>query len=420
MEDYEYNVDNSYNTDDADAFNTGVVKIKVVGVGGGGGNAVNRMIQAGITSAEFVVVNTDKQALYMSDAHKKIQIGEKLTKGLGAGADPNIGAKAAEESKEQLKEMLKGVDLLFITAGMGGGTGTGAAPVIASLSREMGILTVAIVTKPFGFEGARRMNNALQGIDRLREYVDALLIIPNDKLMKVLPKAITVVQAFKEADEVLRKGIQGISDLIATPALINLDFADVKNIIKDTGFAHLGVGEGEGENRAITAVQQAVQSPLLETSIVGASGVIINIMGGLDMQLEEVDIASNLVHSVVDPSANIIVGAGIDDKLDGKMVITLIATGFNGKDAVNNDAMNEDMQERLNRLKKKQPEPEKNEQKSAYSPFNNMQGMNGMQGMGGMQNNNAIPQRQQNEMPSQNDRENELPAFIRKLKQNRN
>ena len=336
-------------------YNTGIVKIKVIGVGGGGGNAVNRMIEAGITSAEFVAVNTDRQALCISDASETVQIGEKLTKGLGAGADPNIGAKAADESREDLKKMLEGVDLLFITAGMGGGTGTGAAPIIASIANELGILTVAVVTKPFGFEGRRRMDNAVQGIQRLREYVDALLVIPNDMLMEVLPRNTPIVKAFKEADEVLRKGIQGISDLIVTPSMINLDFADVKSIIKNTGLAHLGVGEGVGENRAITAVRQAVQSPLLETSIVGASGVIINIMGGMDMSLDEVYSASELVHTVVDPSANIIIGAGVDEKLQDKIIITLIATGFKAKDdsqlSSNNDRINsaiEDFKSRQN------------------------------------------------------------------------
>lgn len=414
MNEFEEKIEESTAGYDVSGANAGIVKIKVVGVGGGGGNAVNRMIDAGITSAEFAVVNTDKQALFMfSDKCEQVQIGEKLTKGLGAGADPNIGAQAAEESKEKLRNMLKGVDLLFITAGMGGGTGTGAAPVIASLSREMGILTVAIVTKPFGFEGARRMNNAVQGIDRLKKYVDALLVIPNDKLMKVLPKGIKIVQAFKEADEVLRKGIQGISDLIATPSLINLDFADVRNIIKDTGSAHLGVGVGEGEDRAVEAVKQAVQSPLLETSIVGASGVIINIMGGYDMQLEEVDVASNLVHSVVDQSANIIVGAGIDSNLDGKIVITLIATGGKKENSNNKDA--EDIEEKLGRLKKKSDIAD-----DVYVPL----------GATSNQNANAMPNsfnrpvnNNVNVKPVDtqiNEKEDDLPAFIRKLKANRN
>lgn len=395
-----------YLDDNANDKNTGIVKIKVVGVGGGGGNAVNRMVDAGISSAEFVVVNTDKQALLMFDTRKceTLQIGEKLTNGLGAGADPKKGEMAAEESKEMLKKMLEGVDLLFITAGMGGGTGTGAAPVIASLSREMGILTVAIVTKPFAFEGSRRMNNAMKGIEKLKEYVDALLIVPNDKLMQVLPKNTPIVQAFKEADEVLRKGIQGISDLIATPSLINLDFADVKNIIKGPCSAHLGVGEGEGENRAITAVQQAVKSPLLETSIVGASGVILNIMGGLDMTLEEVDIASNLVHSVVDEGANIIIGAGIDSSLQGKILITLIATG-GIKDAVGGSNVDTGIEDTLGRLRNRNVEKEE----SVYVPLGEL-------------NKKPVERQMPNisrpvEQPKVDD--DNMPAFIRKLKANR-
>ncbi len=378
-----------------------IIKIKVIGVGGGGGNAVNRMIDSGITSAEFAVVNTDKQALLMFRKKcQTIQIGEKLTGGQGAGADPKIGEMAAQESKDKLKEMLKDVDLLFITAGMGGGTGTGAAPVIASLSREMGILTVAIVTKPFGFEGSKRMNNALKGIEKLREYVDALLIIPNSKLMQVLPKSTPIVQAFKEADEVLRKGIQGISDLIATPSMINLDFADVKNIIKGPCSAHLGVGEGEGENRAITAVQQAVKSPLLETSIVGASGVILNIMGGYDLTLEEVDVASRLVHDVVDESANIIIGAGIDSRLDGKILITLIATG--GIKDENGANLEAGFSEKINKWQDRTAEETgyvplsetAKQERPAYTPNQNNFG--------------------QREMPSNDS--NQVPAFIRKLK----
>lgn len=396
-----------YMDDNANDKNTGIVKIKVVGVGGGGGNAVNRMVDAGISSAEFVVVNTDKQALLMFDTRKceTLQIGEKLTNGLGAGADPKKGEMAAEESKEMLKKMLDGVDLLFITAGMGGGTGTGAAPVIASLSREMGILTVAIVTKPFAFEGSRRMNNAMKGIEKLKEYVDALLIVPNDKLMQVLPKNTPIVQAFKEADEVLRKGIQGISDLIATPSLINLDFADVKNIIKGPCSAHLGVGEGEGENRAITAVQQAVKSPLLETSIVGASGVILNIMGGLDMTLEEVDIASNLVHSVVDEGANIIIGAGIDSSLQGKILITLIATG-GIKDAVGGSNVDAGIEDTLGRLRNRNIEKED----SVYVPLGELNKKPAER---------QIPKMSRPvEQPKVDDDDN-MPAFIRKLKANR-
>lgn len=317
---------------------SGMARIMVVGVGGGGNNAVNRMIAAGIESAEFVAVNTDAQALLLSNAKTKLQIGEKLTRGLGAGADPNIGTKAAEESRDAIKAALEGVNLVFITAGMGGGTGTGAAPVIASICRELNILTVAVVTKPFQFEGKRRMSNALQGIERLREYVDTLLVIPNDKLLTIMPKGTPIVKAFQEADDVLRKGIQGISDLIVTPALINLDFADVRNVMKNTGLAHMGVGVGSGENRAIAAVKEAVNSPLLETSIVGANGVILNVTGDLNMSLDEVNEACRLVQEVVSDSANIIFGAGINDELRDQIVVTLIATGFkNNEQAAGND-----------------------------------------------------------------------------------
>lgn len=405
MNGFENNMSN-YGDSTIDA-STGIVKIKVVGVGGGGGNAVNRMVDAGITSAEFAVVNTDKQALLMFDRAKcqTIQIGEKLTNGLGAGADPKKGEMAAEESKEALKKMLDGVDLLFITAGMGGGTGTGAAPVLASLSREMGILTVAIVTKPFGFEGAKRMNNAMKGIEKLKEYVDALLIVPNDKLMQVLPKNTPIVQAFKEADEVLRKGIQGISDLIATPSLINLDFADVRKVIKGPCSAHLGVGEGEGENRAITAVQQAVKSPLLETSIVGASGVILNIMGGLDLTLEEVDIASNLVHSVVDEGADIIIGAGIDASLQGKILITLIATG-GIKDSVGANNVETGIEDTLGRLRNRNVEKEE----TVYVPLGELNKKPSAP---------VMPTSRPTAEPAKNDDDDNLPSFIRKLKANR-
>ncbi len=306
-----------------------VCNIKVIGVGGGGNNAVNRMVNAGIKSAEFVAVNTDKQALLMSKAQHRIQIGEKLTRGLGAGADPEIGYKAAEESKEVLADMLKDTDLVFITAGMGGGTGTGAAPVIASLAKEMGILTIAVVTKPFGFEGIKRMENAEKGIKALKENVDTLVVIPNDKLLRVVPKG-TFLDAFRTADEVLRQGIQGISDLIVIPSMINLDFADVKTIMKGKGLAHMGIGRCQGENRTIEAVRQAVSSPLLETTIEGATGIILNIKGGLDLTLQEVEEACSLVKDVVDPSCNIIFGTGIDETMQEEVEITVIATGFSG------------------------------------------------------------------------------------------
>lgn len=307
---------------------SGKAKIKVIGVGGGGNNAVNRMIAAGITSAEFVAVNTDFQALTLSNAPTKVQIGAKLTGGLGAGADPNVGEKAAEESREELRALLKDVDLLFITAGMGGGTGTGAAPVIAALSKELGILTVAVVTKPFAFEGKRRMHNAIQGIENLRGSVDTLLVIPNEKLLEVLPKGTAMLESFIKADDVLKQAIQSISELIVTPTVINLDFADISAIMRKKGLAHMGIGIGEGPDKAIEAVRNAVESPLLETNIEGASGVILHVMGGKDMALDEVADASRLIEDIVDPAANIIFGTGFDENLENKVQVTLIATGF--------------------------------------------------------------------------------------------
>lgn len=307
-------------------------QIKVFGVGGGGNNAVNRMIAANIKSAQFYAVNTDKQALMMSKAKDTIQIGSKLTRGLGAGADPEIGRRAAEESKTEIAEKLKGADLVFITAGMGGGTGTGAAPVIASIAKEMGILTIAVVTKPFGFEGRHRMENAEIGIANLAKSVDTLVVIPNDKLLKVVPKGTPIVEAFEYADDVLRQGIQGISDIIATSSTINLDFADVRTVMKNRGLAHMGIGEGTGENRNIEAVRMAVASPLLETSIEGATAVIINVTGGHDMTLDEINTAVSLVKQAVDDSANTIFGATIDEKYNDKLIITIIATGFKNSD----------------------------------------------------------------------------------------
>ncbi len=308
-----------------------VANIKVIGVGGGGNNAVNRMIEANITSAQFIAINTDKQALLLSKAEHRLQIGEKLTRGLGAGADPDVGQKAAEESKASIQEILKDCDLVFITAGMGGGTGTGAAPVVAQIAKEMGILTIAVVTKPFGFEGRRRLENAEKGIENLRKYVDTLVIIPNDKLLKLVPQKTPIIEAFLYADDVLRQGIQGISDLIVTPSLINLDFADVRSVMKNTGLAHMGIGHAKGENKTIEAVRQAVSSPLLETTIEGATGVILNVKGGLDLPLDEVYEAANLVREVVDPSCNIIFGSGIDEGMNDEVEITIIATGFQNK-----------------------------------------------------------------------------------------
>ena len=302
-------------------------QLKVVGVGGAGNNAVNRMIQYGLRGVEFIAINTDKQALYLSRANQKIQIGEKLTKGLGAGADPEIGRKAAEESRDQISQALKGADLVFITAGMGGGTGTGAAPVVAECAKEMGILTVGVVTKPFKFEGKVRMRNAESGIQNLKPAVDTLITIPNDRLLDVV-KTSSLVDALRVADDVLRQGIQGISDLIAVPSMINLDFADVKSVMKEKGMAHMGIGVASGDKRAIEAARQAVESPLLETTINGAKGVLMNITGGADLGLFEVNEAAELIQATADPDANIIWGAGIDDEMGDSLRITVIATGF--------------------------------------------------------------------------------------------
>ena len=306
-----------------------VANIKVIGIGGGGNNAVNRMISANITSASYVAINTDKQDLLMSNADQRLQIGEKITRGLGAGADPDTGFKAAEESKASITEILKDTDLVFITAGMGGGTGTGAAPVIAQIAKDMGILTIAVVTKPFSFEGRRRLENADRGLENLKKYVDTLVVIPNDKLFQLVPKGTPIIEAFRYADDVLRQGIQGISDLIVTPGLINLDFADVRSIMKNKGLAHMGIGHAKGENKTIEAVRQAVSSPLLETTIEGATGVLLNVKGGLDLPLDQVYEAADLVKQVVDPTCNIIFGSGIDDAMNDEVEITIIATGFN-------------------------------------------------------------------------------------------
>lgn len=302
--------------------------IKVMGVGGGGCNAVNSMIESNINSAEYIAVNTDNQALLLSKAGKCLQIGEKLTKGLGAGSNPDIGEAAAEETKEEIEAVLKGTDLLFIAAGMGGGTGTGAAAVIARIARELGILTIAVVTKPFSFEGKVRNENANKGVANLKKYVDTLVIIPNDKLLQFLPEHIGMLDAFKVADDMLKQGIIGIVDLIATPSLINLDFADVNTVMRNQGLAHMGVGRAKGENRVIEAVRQAVSSPLLETTIEGAKSVILNVTGGKDLMLSEVNEAAVLVQGIIDSGANIIFGATIDDNMCDEVKITVIATGF--------------------------------------------------------------------------------------------
>ena len=311
-----------------------VVSIKVVGVGGGGGNAINRMVDSGVAGVEFVAVNTDKAALFLSKANKKIQIGEKLTKGQGAGASPEKGQNAAQESKDEIKEALKDTDMVFITAGMGGGTGTGAAPVIAQIAKEMDILTVGIVTKPFGFEGKRRMEQAEIGISELRQNVDSLIVIPNERLKYVSDQKITFKNAFAIADDVLRQGVQSISELINATAFINLDFADVTSVMKDAGYAHMGVGIATGRDKAELAAKAAVSSPLIETSMDNATGVIISVVGSPDIGLEEVDQASMIIHDMCDPDANIIFGTQIDESLEDEIKVTVIATGL-GEDKKN-------------------------------------------------------------------------------------
>ena len=317
-----------YNDDGNITMMDGTATIKVIGVGGAGNNAVNRMIEAGIKGVDFIAVNTDRQALQTSRANTKIQIGEKITRGLGAGANPDIGAQSAEESKAEVSEILRGADMVFVTAGMGGGTGTGAAPIVAQVAKEMGILTIGVVTKPFTFEGKKRLSQAERGVESLKGKVDTLVVIPNDKLLQIIDRKTSIIEAFKMADDILRQGVQGISDLIAIPGLVNLDFADVKTIMLNQGMAHMGVGNASGENRAEDAAKQAIQSPLLETSIEGAKGVIINITGGEDLGLHEVNTAAELVQRSVDPEANIIFGTVTDTNMTDEIQITVIATGF--------------------------------------------------------------------------------------------
>jgi cell division protein FtsZ len=303
--------------------------IKVVGVGGGGTNAVNRMVDAGLRGVEFIAANTDAQALAMCDADIKLQVGHELTKGLGAGANPEIGHGAAAESRDDIKEALKGADMVFVTAGEGGGTGTGAAPVIAEIAKnEIGALTVGVVTRPFSFEGAQRSRQAAEGIDHLREHVDTLIVIPNDKLLSTVDRHTTILDAFREADNVLRQGVQGITDLITIPGMINLDFADVRTIMQDAGTALMGIGTAGGESRAVEAARQAISSPLLEESVEGATGILLNITGGRDLGLFEVNEAAEIVNSASDANSNIIFGAVIDDAMDDDVRVTVIATGF--------------------------------------------------------------------------------------------
>ena len=312
----------------------GSATIKVIGVGGAGNNAVNRMLDLGIKSVEFIAVNTDRQALAKSKASTKIQIGEKITRGLGAGANPDIGAQSAEESKTEISEVLRGADMVFVTCGMGGGTGTGAAPIVAGLAKEMGILTIGVVTKPFTFEGKKRLAQAERGIEALKSKVDTLIVIPNDKLLQIIDRKTSMAEAFLMADDVLRQGVQGISDLITVTGTVNLDFADVKTIMLNTGMAHMGTGRASGENKAEDAAKEAIQSPLLETSIEGARGVIINITGGEDLGLQEVNTAAELIQRSVDPEANIIFGTVIDPNMNDEIKITVIATGFEDQDSL--------------------------------------------------------------------------------------
>ncbi len=302
--------------------------LKVIGVGGGGNNVVNRMVRAGMQGVEFIAVNTDRQCLNASEATQKLAIGEKLTGGKGAGANPEVGRESARESKEQITALLEGADMVFVTAGMGGGTGTGAAPVVAEIAKEKGILTVGVVTKPFNFEGRRRMEQAAKGIEELRQKVDSLVIIPNDRLQYATDEKITFANAFAIADDVLRQAVQSISDLIKTTGLINLDFADVTAVMKDAGLAHMGVGRGSGKNKAEDATRIAINSPLLETSIQGAKGIIVNITGPMDMGLEEVELAAEMVKQVADPDALFMMGTAFDDSLEDELRVTVIATGF--------------------------------------------------------------------------------------------
>lgn len=344
--------------------NTTFAKIKVIGVGGGGGNAVNSMINSGqIQGVEFITINTDAQALLTSKAEAKLQIGSNFTKGLGSGADPDVGKAAAEESYEKLRDLLFDTDMVFITAGMGGGTGTGASPIIAEIAKETGALTVAVVTKPFAFEGKRRMETAEEGIASLKDCVDTLIVIPNQRLMDVVDKKMTLLDAFKLADNVLGQGVQGISDLITVPGLINVDFADVKTIMTESGSALMGIGEASGENRAATAARMAVASPLLEVSIDGAKGILFNVIGGPDLTMTEVSDASSIIANAADPDANIIFGAMINEEMGSKLKISVIATGFDESQMGYSSARTmfgnygRDSRERLQKQPQQAPQP---------------------------------------------------------------
>lgn len=367
-----------------------LAKIKVVGVGGGGNNAVNRMIEDGVEGVEFITVNTDAQALNLSKAEIKVQIGAKLTRGLGAGANPEIGKKAAEESKEQLEEVLSGADMIFVTAGMGGGTGTGAAPVIAEIAKELGALTVGVVTRPFSFEGRRRAKQAMSGIDTLKSNVDTLIVIPNDRLLEIVDKNTPMLEAFREADNVLRQGVQGISDLIAKPGLINVDFADVKTIMYDKGSALMGIGIATGETRATEAAKKAISSPLLETSIDGANGILMNITGGPNLSLYEVQEAADLVTNAADEEVNVIFGSVINESLSDEIVVTVIATGF-------------DESAQKQKLAKREERPRIAERQQAATK----------------QMEDNIPPRESGPAPNLDEDELDIPTFLRNRNRNR-
>ncbi|MFC5712235.1 cell division protein FtsZ [Thalassorhabdus alkalitolerans] len=382
-----------------------LAQIKVIGVGGGGSNAVNRMIENGLQGVEFIAVNTDAQALQLSKAETKLQLGGKLTRGLGAGANPEIGKKAAEESKEQLEEALTGADMVFITAGMGGGTGTGAAPVIAEVAKEIGALTVGVVTRPFTFEGRKRSGQAAGGIGALKEKVDTLIVIPNDRLLEIVDKNTPMLEAFREADNVLRQGVQGISDLIAVPGLINLDFADVKTIMNERGSALMGIGIATGENRAAEAAKKAISSPLLETSVDGAQGVLMNITGGTNLSLFEVHEAAEIVSDASDPEVNMIFGSVINENLKDEIVVTVIATGFEEAD----ESQPSKSPSRGTGLNNRP------QQSASYSPANNSRPAPQQQ-----RPQEETPEPQQRQQPQQEESDAlDIPTFLRNRRKRR-
>jgi cell division protein FtsZ len=379
--------------------------IKVIGVGGGGSNAVNRMIEHGVQGVEFICVNTDAQALNLSKAPVKMQIGTKLTRGLGAGANPDIGKKAAEESREQIEEALSGADMVFVTAGMGGGTGTGAAPVVAEIAKELGALTVGVVTRPFTFEGRKRSTQAVGGISVFKEKVDTLIVIPNDRLLEIVDKNTPMLEAFREADNVLRQGVQGISDLIAVPGLINLDFADVKTIMTERGSALMGIGVGTGENRAAEAAKKAISSPLLETSIDGAKGVLMNITGGANLSLYEVNEAADIVSSASDPEVNMIFGSVINEELKDEILVTVIATGFDETEKLVNN------QQRAERPRMQQ---------SSGSSQSHSSSQNQSQGQSQPQSREESQSESRNNSYSNSDSDTlDIPTFLRNRSRNR-